>query len=56
MQEQTNMLQRMRELALQARNDSNSFKDRDALNGEYQSMLKEINRVAASTELNGKSC
>ncbi|HGY9618777.1 TPA: flagellin domain-containing protein [Pseudomonas putida] len=54
MQEQTNMLQRMRELALQARNDSNSFKDRDALNGEYQSMLKEINRVAASTELNGK--
>jgi flagellin len=54
MQEQTNMLQRMRELALQARNDNNSFKDRDALNGEFQSMLKEINRVADSTELNGK--
>ncbi|MDZ5740232.1 flagellin domain-containing protein [Pseudomonas asiatica] len=54
MQEQTNMLQRMRELALQARNDSNSFKDRDALNGEFQAMLKEINRVSASTELNGK--
>ncbi|WP_264312177.1 flagellin domain-containing protein [Pseudomonas putida] len=54
MQEQTNMLQRMRELALQARNDSNSFKDRDALNGEFQSMLEEINRVADSTELNGK--
>ncbi|MFG0766655.1 flagellin domain-containing protein [Pseudomonas sp. TYF_15] len=54
MQEQTNMLQRMRELALQARNDSNSFKDRDALNGEFQSMLKEINRVSDSTELNGK--
>ncbi|MFF7064398.1 MULTISPECIES: flagellin domain-containing protein [unclassified Pseudomonas] len=54
MQEQTNMLQRMRELAIQARNDSNSFKDRDALNGEFKSMLDEINRVAGSTELNGK--
>ncbi|MBF8722106.1 flagellin domain-containing protein [Pseudomonas guariconensis] len=54
MQEQTNMLQRMRELALQARNDSNSFKDRAALDGEFKSMLEEINRVAASTELNGK--
>jgi len=54
MQEQTNMLQRMRELALQARNDSNSYKDRNALDGEFQSMLKEINRVAESTELNGK--
>ncbi|HDS1734465.1 MULTISPECIES: flagellin domain-containing protein [Pseudomonas] len=54
MQEQTNMLQRMRELALQARSDSNSFKDRDALNGEFKAMLDEINRIAGSTELNGK--
>ncbi|RFQ05094.1 flagellin FliC [Pseudomonas putida] len=55
MQEQTNMLQRMRELALQARNDSNSYKDRNALNGEYQAMLSEINRIAGNTELNGKN-
>ena len=55
MQEQTNMLQRMRELALQARNDSNSYKDRNALNGEYQAMLAEINRIAGNTELNGKN-
>jgi len=54
MQEQTNMLQRMRELANQARNDSNSALDREALDKEFQSMLKEIDRISASTELNGK--
>ncbi|WP_225789314.1 flagellin domain-containing protein [Pseudomonas sp. Marseille-P8916] len=55
MQEQTNILQRMRELAVQSRNDSNSDNDRLALDGEFQSMLEEINRIAASTQLNGKS-
>ncbi|MBA6137289.1 MULTISPECIES: flagellin domain-containing protein [Pseudomonas] len=55
MQEQTNILQRMRELAVQARNDSNTEDDRDALNKEFQSMLKEIDRIAASTQLNDKS-
>ncbi|MBM3109056.1 flagellin domain-containing protein [Pseudomonas arcuscaelestis] len=54
MQEQTNILQRMRELAIQSRNDSNSPEDRLALDKEFQSMLEEINRIAASTELNGK--
>ncbi|MCX2691046.1 flagellin domain-containing protein [Pseudomonas sp. DCB_CB] len=55
MQEQTNILQRMRELAVQARNDSNTEDDRDALDKEFQSMLKEIDRIAASTQLNDKS-
>lgn len=55
MQEQTNILQRMRELALQSRNDSNSEQDRDALNKEFQSMLSEIDRIADSTQLNGKN-
>ncbi|MCO7621387.1 flagellin domain-containing protein [Pseudomonas guariconensis] len=55
MQEQTNILQRMRELAVQARNDSNSDKDREALDKEFQSMLKEIDRIANSTQLNGKN-
>lgn len=55
MQEQTNILQRMRELAVQARNDSNSKEDRDALNKEFQSMLTEIDRIANSTQLNGKN-
>ncbi|APO83625.1 MULTISPECIES: flagellin domain-containing protein [Pseudomonas] len=54
MQEQTNILQRMRELAVQSRNDSNSSQDRDALNKEFQSMLSEIDRIASSTQLNGK--
>lgn len=55
MQEQTNILQRMRELAVQSRNDSNSSTDRDALNKEFQSMLLEIDRIADSTQLNGKN-
>jgi flagellin len=55
MQEQTNILQRMRELALQARNDSNTVDDRDALNKEFQSMTKELDRIAASTQLNNKN-
>ncbi|KAA0969260.1 flagellin domain-containing protein [Pseudomonas sp. ANT_H12B] len=55
MQEQTNILQRMRELALQSRNDSNTVDDRDALNKEFQSMTKELDRIAASTQLNNKN-
>lgn len=55
MQEQTNILQRMRELAVQSRNDSNSSNDRDALNKEFQDMLAEIDRIAGSTQLNGKN-
>lgn len=55
MQEQTNILQRMRELAVQSRNDSNSATDREALDKEFQSMLKEIDRIGDSTQLNGKN-
>ncbi|MFK0036577.1 flagellin domain-containing protein [Pseudomonas monteilii] len=55
MQEQTNILQRMRELAVQSRNDNNSEADRAALDKEFQSMLKEIDRIAGSTQLNGKN-
>jgi len=55
MQEQTNMLQRMRELALQSRNDSNSTDDRAALDKEFQSLASELTRIAQSTQLNGKN-
>jgi flagellin len=55
MQEQTNILQRMRELAVQARNDSNGTADRDALNKEFASMSDEMTRIAQSTNLNGKN-
>ncbi|WP_265533166.1 flagellin domain-containing protein [Pseudomonas saponiphila] len=55
MQEQTNILQRMRELAVQSRNDSNSSDDRDALNKEFSQMSAELTRISGSTNLNGKN-
>ncbi|MFJ4153799.1 flagellin domain-containing protein [Pseudomonas sp. NPDC089752] len=55
MQEQTNILQRMRELAVQANNSSNSEEDRNALNKEFASMSDELTRIANSTQLNGKN-
>lgn len=55
MQEQTNILQRMRELAVQANNSSNSEEDRKALNKEFASMSDELTRIADSTQLNGKN-
>ncbi|MEX3776174.1 flagellin domain-containing protein [Pseudomonas sp. MYb118] len=55
MQEQTNILQRMRELAVQSRNDSNSSDDRDALQKEFSQMSAELTRIAGSTNLNGKN-
>ncbi|WP_338920070.1 flagellin domain-containing protein [Pseudomonas silesiensis] len=54
MQEQTNILQRMRELAVQSRNTSNSVDDRSALNKEFAQMSDELTRIANSTQLNGK--
>ena len=48
------MLQRMRELAVQARNGSNSTDDRANLNKEYQSLSKEVARVVESTSFNQK--
>ncbi|MBD8494740.1 flagellin FliC [Pseudomonas syringae] len=55
MQEQTNILQRMRELAVQSRNDNNSVSDREALSKEFVAMSDELSRIANSTNLNGKN-
>ncbi len=55
LQESTNILQRMRELAIQSRNDSNSSTDRTALNAEFAQMSDELTRIATSTNLNGKN-
>ncbi|MBC3362541.1 flagellin FliC [Pseudomonas sp. D2-30] len=55
LQESTNILQRMRELAVQARNDNNGTADRDALNKEFAQMSDELTRIADSTNLNGKN-
>ncbi|MES2090866.1 MAG: flagellin domain-containing protein [Pseudomonadota bacterium] len=47
-------LQRMRELAVQSRNASNSDSDRDSLNKEFRQLSEEIVRVTAGTTFNGK--
>lgn len=47
-------LQRMRELAVQARNGSNSSDDQANLDKEYQSLALEVTRVVEATEFNGK--
>lgn len=49
----TSNLQRIRELAVQARNATNSAEDRAALNEEVQQLKEEINRVARDTSFNG---
>lgn len=51
--EVTNMLQRMRELAVQSATDTNSADDRLFLNDEYVQLMGEIDRVAEMTEWNG---
>ena len=53
MDEISNMLQRMRELALQASNDTNSDADRSNLNAEVDQLVAEIDRVVSTTKFNG---
>ncbi|MBE6064807.1 flagellin [Clostridium cochlearium] len=48
------ILQRMRELAVQAANDTNAKEDRDALQQEFTELIKEINRIGNDTEFNTK--
>jgi flagellin len=47
-------LQRMRELAVQARNSTNSDSDKDSLNKEFAQLQAEISRVLGGTTFNGK--
>jgi len=49
----TESLQRMRELAVQSSNATNSDSDRVSLQAEYQQLSDEINRVIAGTQFNG---
>lgn len=48
----TNNLQRIRELAVQSANASNSPSDREALNAEVQQRVDEINRISGQTSFN----
>ena len=50
----TDMLQRMRELAVQAANDTNGSTDRSFLQEEVNSLISEVNRVANQTVYNNK--
>lgn len=55
MQESTNILQRMRELALQSANGSNSAEDRASLQSEYAALTTELTRIAETTTFGGRN-
>ena len=55
MDEMTTMFQRVRTLALQSANGTNSDKDRTALQEEVTSLCSEIDRIANDTTFAGKS-
>ena len=48
------ILLRIRELAIQAGNGTNTASDRAALNSEVQSLTQELQRIATTTEFNGR--
>ena len=50
-----NIMQRMRELAVQSSNDSNDTSDRVNLNTEYQALATELTRIEGSTTWAGQS-
>jgi flagellin len=54
LQEVTNNLQRIRELAVQSANATNSTSDRNALDQEVQQRIAEIDRIASQTSFNGR--
>ncbi|PEX83545.1 flagellin N-terminal helical domain-containing protein [Bacillus cereus] len=51
----SNILLRMRDLATQASNGTNSLTDSASLNKEYQALATEINHIAQKTNFNGNS-
>ena len=51
--ETTNILQRMRELAVQSANGTQSTTNRQALDNEVQQLLQQIDSIATDTEFNG---
>lgn len=55
MQESTSILQRMRELALQSANGSNSDDDRTSLQQEFTALSGELNRIASTTTFGGRN-
>src|SRR5690606_229734 len=54
LQQSTNILQRMRDLSLQAANGSNDATDRAALQKEVGALQSELNRIAETTTFGGR--
>jgi flagellin len=54
-QQVSEMIQRQRELALQASNDTLTNEQRQNLNVEYQTLTDEINRVSGATQFNSQN-
>jgi flagellin len=48
-------LQRIRELAVQSINDTNSSSDRAAINSEVSALIAEVNRISSATQFNGQN-
>jgi flagellin len=55
LQTSSDILQRIRELTVQSMNGSNTAADRSALNTEVQQLSQELQRVATTTQFNGKN-
>ena len=55
LQESTNILQRMRELAVQSANDTNTTSDRASLQAEVAQLKSELERIAETSQFNGKN-
>ncbi len=55
LQEATNILQRIREIAVQAANDTNTASDRKSLQDEVNQLTQELDRIATTTAFNGKN-
>ncbi len=53
--ETESILQRMRELAVQAENDTNTADDREAIQQEIDQLVEEIDRISDTTEFNSRT-
>ncbi|AJF07548.1 flagellin [Geoalkalibacter subterraneus] len=55
LQETTNLLQRMRELAVQSSNGTNTTEDQASLDAEFQQLITEIDRISTDTSFNNQT-
>ncbi len=55
LQESTNVVQRIRELAVQSANDTNTASDRESLQAEVDQLISELDRIAGTTSFNSNN-